>query len=244
MKRPLLFALTLPALLLAGCGDGGSGPQAQAAAAPESDGRPAITAQGTGEVRGKPDILTVVLGVETRAGAAQAALRDNNERANALIDTLKRRGVADADIRTSQLSISPTWDDHGQRITGYQVHNLVTATLRNLAGAGALIDAAAQEAGDAIRVQQIGFAVDDDSALMAEARTDAVRRARSQAEQMAKAAGVKLGRVRSISEAASGPSPVVFDQAAAAPKPVAAVPLEPGTEKLALTVTVVYDIEE
>jgi uncharacterized protein YggE len=243
VKRPLLAlpALALPALLLAGCAGGGSG---QALAAPsEPDHRPAVTAQGTGQVRGKPDILDVVLGVETRAAAAQAALRDNNERTAALVDMLKRRGVAQDDIRTSQLSISPTFDDKGQRITGYQVHNLVTATLRDLAGAGALIDAAAQEAGDTIRVEHIAFAIDDDSALMAQARDDAVRRARAQAEQMAKAAGVRLGRVRSISEAQAGPSPVTFDRAAGAPEAAAPVPLEPGTEKLTLTVTVVYDIE-
>ena len=150
------------ALLLAGCASGST---------PEL-GRPAppsITTRGVGTVAGTPDTLTVVLGVQTRAPSAADALADNNTRATGLLDVLRGRGVADRDLRTSGLSISPTFDTDG-RITGYEVTNQVTATLRDVAGAGALIDAAAQAAGDAVRVQQISFGIDDDARPRAEAR--------------------------------------------------------------------------
>ena len=74
---------------------------------------------------------------------------------------------------------------------------------------------------------------------------DAVRRAHDQAEQMAKAAGVKLGRVRSITESpASNPQPYPYAMGAAAPMKSADTPIQPGTQELTLTVNVVYDIEQ
>jgi hypothetical protein len=239
------------ALVLAGCGrgDGKVAGAAPAAGVSTDNGRPSIAARGVGLVKGTPDTLRVVLGVETRSASAKDALAANNDKANALVDTLKGKGVEAKDIQTSQLSIHPTHDDKGQRITGYQVNNTVTATLHDIAGAGALIDAAAGAVGDAVRVQSIGFSIDDDSALKAEARTQAVHLAQLQAEQMAKAAGVKLGAIRFISEVpASGPMPY-YDQvgsgrAAAPTAGVAPAPILPGQQELSLTVDVVWDIAQ
>src|SRR2546429_9153820 len=88
---------------------------------------PKITVHGVGRVSGTPDLLTVVLGVETRAPKATDALPDNSRRANALVDLLKQRGVDKRDLQTSQLSINPQYDEKGRVITGYDVSNLVTA---------------------------------------------------------------------------------------------------------------------
>jgi uncharacterized protein len=230
--------------LLAGC-TAQAGQAAAPVTAADGQDRPSITAQGVGEVKGTPDTLTVVLGVQTRSAGAKDALDANNSKAKALIEVLKGRGVADKDIQTSQLSIAPTYDDKGQRITGYQVDNQVRATLHDLAGAGGLIDASAAAVGDAVRVASIGFSIDDDSDLKAQARSEAVRRAHDQAEQMAKAAGVKLGRVRSITESpASSPPPYPYALGAAAPARDSAVPIQPGSQELTLTVDVVYDIDQ
>ncbi|HEV7535751.1 MAG TPA: SIMPL domain-containing protein [Acidimicrobiia bacterium] len=252
-SRPALTALAVAAvaaLALAGCAK--SEPKA-AGAAPAANvstdnGRPSIAARGVGLVKGTPDTLRVVLGVETRSPSAKDALAANNDKANALISTLKDKGVAAKDIQTSQLSINPTYDDKGQRITGYQVSNQVTATLHDIAGAGGLIDAAAGAVGDAVRVQSMGFSIDDDSGLKAEARTQAVHLAQLQAEQMAKAAGVKLGGIRLISEVPENSSVPVYDRYAGAPKAAvgssAPAPVEPGQQELSLTVDVVWDIAQ
>jgi uncharacterized protein len=220
------------ALLLAGCASGST---------PEL-GRPAppsITTRGVGTVAGTPDTLTVVLGVQTRASSAADALADNNTRATGLLDVLRGRGVADRDLRTSGLSISPTFDRDG-RITGYEVANEVTATLRDVAGAGALIDAAAQAAGDAVRVQQIAFGIDDDARPRAEARADAVRQAVTQARQLADAAEVGLGPILSITEVTEGRPPVPAARMDAGAQ--AAVPIEPGTQDVSVSVEVVHAV--
>jgi uncharacterized protein YggE len=241
---------TVAGLALAGCTKSGDSPAGAAPAAGVStdNGRPTIAARGVGEVKGTPDTLRVVLGVETQAVSAKDALAQNNAKANSLVDTLKQHNVEAKDIQTSQLSINPTYDNQGRRITGYQVANTVTVTLHDIAGAGGLIDAAAGAVGDAVRVQSIGFSIDDDSALKAEARTQAVHLAQLQAEQMAKAAGVKLGGIRLISEVPENSSVPVYDRYAGAPKAaaggVAAAPVEPGQQELSLTVDVVWDLAQ
>ena len=236
-------------LLLSSCGSGGGKPAGAAGVTTDSDGRPSIAARGVGLVKGTPDTLRVTLGVETRSPSAKDALAANNDKANALVDTLKSKGVEAKDIQTSQLSINPNYDDKGQRIVGYQVSNMVTATLHDIGGAGALIDAAAGAVGDAVRVQSIGFSIDDDSALKAEARTQAVHLAQLQAEQMAKAAGVKLGKIRLISEVpASGPMPYYEQYAGDAAKravgSAAPAPVLPGQQELSLMVDVVWEIAQ
>jgi uncharacterized protein len=232
MRRASLTLLALAAFALTGC--------TTAAAAPPGPAEPpGIAARATGTVVATPDTATVVLGVQTRDRSATAALTANSEQAAAVIGVLEGAGVAPADIRTSRLTVYPTTAPESGRITGYEVSNQVTATLRDIAAAGAVIDQAAAAAGDAIRVQQIEFSVADESAARAQARADAVRRALAQAQQLAEAAGVELGPVRSIVELVGEP-PVPYR--AEADVAQQAVPLEPGTQELAVTVEVVHGI--
>lgn len=236
VRTSALAGLVVAAVGLAGCatpGNNGLG------AAPTTA---AITARGTGEVTGTPDIATIALGVATRAPNAQAALDANNQQSGAVIAQLKGKGVADTDVRTSRLSVDPTFEGSSGRISGYEVTNQVTVTIRDVAAAGGIIDAAAQAAGDAVRVQQLAFGIDDDSSLRATARADAVRKAKEQATQLAEAAGVGLGPVRSITEVSAGAPPQPYRTDAVAES--APLPVSPGTQQLSVTVEIVYDIAQ
>lgn len=236
-----LSALGLGALALAGCSRGNQ-PAAAASTSAESTSLPGITSRGLGTVSRAPDTATVVLGVQTRGQSAKGALDANNARATALINVLKSKGVAAADLQTSQLSVNPTQDPATGRITGYEVTNQVTATLRDIGAAGGLIDAAGEAAGDAVRVQQLSFSIDDDSAARAQARADAVRQAQAHAKQMADAAGVRLGGIISMTEVqVNPPSPFGRDRASVAD---AAVPVEPGAQELTVMVDIVYAIDQ
>jgi uncharacterized protein len=233
LRRVLSGAATaaLVTAVLAGC----SAPPDRAEQSP----RPGITARGVGTVMSKPDTLTVVIGVQTRARGAAEALDSNAGLATSTIAALRGAGVAEADLQTSQLSVSPTNEPTSGQITGYEVTNLVTARLRDVDRAGAVIDAAGAAAGDAVRVQQLDFSVADDGAPRAQARSAAVRSAQDQARQLAEAAGVSLGPIRSINEVtAAPPSPYARDAAAAQ----SATPILPGTQELRVDVEIVYDI--
>jgi uncharacterized protein len=204
-----------------------------------------ITAQGIGKVSGTPDVVTIGLGVQTTSTSAQSALDENNKLATDAIAVLKDNGVAPEDLQTSQLSVYPTYGDQGQ-ITGYQVSNMVTAKLRDISKSGAVIDAVGKSAGNAIRVQQLSFAIDDDSAPRAAARADAVKRAQAQAKQLADAAGVALGPVHSITEIGAQNTPYypMMDAAAGTAAAQATPPIEAGSLELTVTVQVVYEIAQ
>lgn len=230
---PVLLTVLVGGAALAGC--------SAAAAQPAPAESPGITARAVGTVKGAPDLLTVVLGVQTQGPDAKGALDTNSQKTTALLDALKGGGVAAADLQTSQLSINPTYAQNG-RINGYGVSNLVTATLRDIGDAGALVDAAAAAAGDAVRVQQLSFSIDDDSAARATARAAAVKQAQAQAQQMAEAAGVQLGPLRSITEVPAASTFAGDTARAAAAGQAASVPIEPGTQELAVTVEIVYAV--
>jgi len=197
-----------------------------------------ITVVGTGKVRGTPDVADLVIGVSGRGATATDVLARIADRAQKVIDALHGAGVADDDIQTADLSVQAVTNEQGD-VTGYEATNTVTARIRDLGQAGAVVDAAAAKAGDDIRVQGITFSIDDDSALLAAARTKATKRARAQAEQLASGAGVEVGEVRSITETTSA---VPLTYAADAAEKAAGTPVMPGSETLSVQAKVVFTI--
>lgn len=203
-----------------------------------------INVHGIGRVDETPDQVTVTLGVETSGPNASEALKENNAKAADLIKLLKERGVKDRDVQTSNLSIYPQYDNTGRRIERYTVNNTVTATIKDVKGAGALIDGAATAAGDAIRVNGLSFGVSELGPARQKARTAAVKDGRAQAEELAEAAGVKLGKLRMIQGSGSyaPPQPIAYAEAKMAD--ASAVPLEAGSQQVTVEVDLVYDIED
>ena len=197
-----------------------------------------ITVTGTGEVHGTPDVADLVLGVSGRAGSAAEVMSRIADRAQKVIDALHDTGVSDDDIQTADLAVSPVYDEEG-KVTGYEATNTVSVHIRDLTKAGAIIDAAAATAGDDIRVQGITFSIDNDSALLAAARTKATKRARAQAEQLANGADVEVGEVRSITESTSA---VPLAYAADAAAKAASTPVMPGSQTISVQATVVFAI--
>ena len=207
-----------------------------------------ITAVGTGKANGTPDTLTLNLAVETRGDNAQAALNEASTKAQGVIDLMKAKGIPAKDITTSNVSVYPQFDDKGVKVVGYVANEGITVKSHDIKGAGALIDAAAGIAGDAIRMNGVYFSIEDTTALYAEARKEAVARAKSQAQQLADAAGVTLGKVRIINEYGDQGG---FNQqyyaadalrAATTTSGAAPVPFEAGSQDVALSVTVVFEI--
>jgi uncharacterized protein YggE len=197
-----------------------------------------ITVVGTGEVRGKPDVADLVLGVSGRAGSAAEVMSRIADRAQKVIDALHDAGVSDDDIQTADLSVQPVYDDDGT-VTGYEASNTVSVRIGDLGKAGEIVDAAAAKTGDDIRVQGISFSIDDDSDLLAAARTKATKRARAQAEQLASGADVEVGEVRSITETTSS-TPIAYSGDAA--EKAASTPVMAGTQTLSVQATVVFAI--
>jgi uncharacterized protein len=199
-----------------------------------------ITVTGTGVVTGTPNQLTLDMGVQVNGASVDSALQQANEEANQVTAALRAQGVAAADIQTSGLYIQPNYGSDSQTPTGYGASESLTATLDSIGAAGAQIQAAVHAGGDAVTVDGISLNLTDTSGLLATARARAVADARAKAAQYAQALGQPLGPVVSLSDQTQAPSVPVPMFANAAAGKAAPVPVNPGSQQLTISVTVVY----
>jgi uncharacterized protein YggE len=119
--------------------------------------------------------------------------------------------------------------------------------IRDVSKAGTIMDAAAGVVGDEITLQGVSFTIDDTGALRVAARQDAVAKAKAQADQLAAAAGLKVGKVLALNEGVVNPmQPLPYPPlaAGAARDAASSVPIEPGQQQLDVSVTVVYELTE
>jgi uncharacterized protein len=207
---------------------------------PDDQVRDSVLVTGTGEVSGKPDTLTADFAVEADGSTIGQALNRSTVALTRMDDTLVRAGIARADLQTSVFSVGSKVNDD-QTITGYTVRQGLTVKIRNLPRAGELMSAAIAAGGDAARLNGVSFAIENDGALLAEARRKAFADARQKAELYAHEAGQPLGGVRKVSETAPSYG-VPFGQHAAAAMD-SRVPIEPGRQRLAVTVTVEWALD-
>jgi uncharacterized protein len=205
-----------------------------------------ITVSGTGTVSGTPDSLRLSMGVSVTRPTVTAALDAANGSAAKLQSALRQRGVAEKDLQTSGVSIQPQYAESGggkaPAISGYAVEESVTAVLRDLKRAGDTITAAAQAGGDATRITSVSLDLTDTGALVTAARGRAFDQAKEKAQQYAKAAGMRLSAVVSITEQVQTPQPLDVSRAAAVPDAAKAVPIAAGSAEVAVTVTVVFGV--
>ncbi len=239
-KSVLIAAVLCSALVLSACGPAVvSGPSAV---------QPPVrsmTVTGLGEVTLKPDIAYINIGVHTERPTAAEAVAQNNIASQAVIDALKAAGVAPDDLQTTNFSIyqnNQTGPDGTPIATTYSVDNTVYVTVRDLTKLGSLLDASVQAGAN--NVNSIQFDLADKAKAMSDARAAAVKAARAQADELAAAAGVKLGDIQTISYYDNSPGPVFYGKGggglAAAD---AAVPVNPGTMKISVSVTLTYEIK-
>jgi len=240
VRRWLAPAIAVAGLLLlvGGCGQPA---RVEVSAPTAGDGSlgSGITVSGIGKVNGTPDTLTVSIGVTTKRPSVDSAVNDNAATTTAVTDAVKARGVAGKDIQTANYSVQPsfTYPNGRQVADGYTVNNTVTIKLHDLAGAGGVIDSATQAGGNDATVQGVSFTLEDNQALLTEARDEAFADAKAKATQLGQLSGRGLGDAQAINEtvAAGGRQ---FPSVGAALDSAAATPIEPGQVSTDVTLTV------
>jgi hypothetical protein len=209
--------------------------------------QPRLTVQGTGQADGTPDVLTAVFGFSGTAASATAALNQDNAEVNQALLALSGKGVAQADVQTTGLTLAPQYvfANGVPRRTGFAATNTVTATLRDTKTAGDAIDAVVNATGDAATINSLNFSFANPAHVEDQARSHAVHQAVAHAAAMAAAAGRRLGPVCSLTDNTQ-PSlvePYASNGVAAATNQAAVVPVEPGSQTETDQVTMVYALE-
>jgi uncharacterized protein YggE len=207
-----------------------------------------ISVVGQGIVLAQPNTARITLGTDVFDQSLATAQAEAARRMDAVVSKLKAAGIPDTDIRTTAFNINPQYDQREQNrpvLRGFQVQNLVEIRTTNVAALGSLLDDAASSG--ATRVFGISFESDNMEALKNQARDQAMTNARAKADQLAKAAGVSLGKPIAIDESdTGGVTPVrALDAApqAAVGGQAVSTPIQPGQLRVSTTVRVVWSIQ-
>lgn len=200
----------------------------------------AFTVSGEGIVAAKPDTAFLNVGVTQTAPTVKAVQDQLNSAANKVSEAVKNLGVKAEDIQTTNYSVNPNYDfrEVTQRIIGYTASTNLKIKVREIDKINEVIDAAT--ASGANQVGGVSFEVSDKDQVENKAREEAVRKAKKKAEDAAKIAGFKLGKLINYSEELpSGPIPIYAQGAAVSERETN---IEPGSSEIRVTVNLTYEV--
>ena len=212
-----------------------------------------LSVSAEGRTTRTPDLATFNAGVTSQGKTAAEALAANSADMNRVIAALKRAGIADRDVQTSNLNLNPiyqpqrplpdgTYQPVEPKIIGYQVSNTVNVRQRDIASFGKVIDTLVSAGAN--QVNGPSFEMDKPDEALDEARMEAMKMARARAELYARAAGLKVVRILTISESGGyyPPQPRVMYAKAAMDSAAAPTPVAPGEVSLNANVSVTFEL--
>jgi len=204
-----------------------------------------LDVSATGEVSRVPDVAVISAGVMTRSASATAAISENAGRMERVREALKRAGIADRDIQTSNISLNPEYryqDNQPPQLTGYTASNTVNVRFRDIRNTGRILDALVAQGANQINGPNL--TIDKPEAALDEARTKAVAAGRARAELYARALGMRVVRLLSVSEGGgySVPQPMVMMRAERGGV-AADTKIDPGEQQVQVTVAMSFELQ-
>lgn len=186
-----------------------------------------ITLSGHGEVSAVPDLANVSFTIKKEAKTVKEAQEAVAVVEKSSLDFLKESDVADKDIKTIYASFNPKYKyvynakdlmpcnefgcpprDGNNVLVGYEAYENITVKVRNTDEVGKIMQGLG-----ALGVSDLSgpnFSIDDEDALKAEAKKEAIEDAKAKAKVLAKNLGVKLGDVMSFSDDGGYPTPMYY----------------------------------
>jgi uncharacterized protein len=199
----------------------------------------------TGEVMRVPDIAIISAGVVSRAPTATAAMQDAADRMQRVIAALKRAGIEDRDIQTSNVSLNPEYrypENQSPQLTGYTASNQLTITFRDIRTSGKILDVLVAQGANQINGPNL--TLEHPEAALDEARSSAIAAGRARAELYARALGLHVVRVVSVSESggyAMPPPPAPPMMMARGERDSTSI--QPGQQKLQVNVAMTFELQ-
>ena len=236
--RPLLLALSLAF----GATTMPANAQNAAGYAVPTDGT-LLSVSANAEASRVPDVATISAGVVTQAVDGNAAMRQNAEQMAKVMAAIKAAGIADKDIQTSGINLSPQYryvENEAPKITGFQASKTVNLKVRDITKLGKVLDALAAQGSN--QINGPSFQIDQPEPVYDEARLAALKKAQARAETYAKSLGLKVRRIVSISEGGGGnfqPVPMMAMRAKSAEMDTQ---VSPGETTLSVNLDVVFEL--
>ena len=237
MKQSFLFALALVGAALPSAG------RAQQSSITQTIAGTRLDISAVGEVTRVPDVAVISAGVVSRSASATAALQDSANRMSRVLAALKSAGVEERDIQTSNVSLNPEYrypQDQAPQLVGYTASNNLTVRFRDIRNSGKILDALVKEGANQINGPTL--VVDRPEAALDEARAKAVAIGRARADLYARALGMRVVRLVSVSESGENyapppPVPMMARMEAAQTK------IEPGEQKLQVNLAMIFELQ-
>ncbi len=238
MKQEFLAALMLGAASLPAAAN------AQQATITQTIAGTRLDVSATGEVTRVPDVAVISAGVVTRSATATAALSDAADRMARVLAALKRAGVEDRDVQTSNVNLNPEYrypENQAPQLVGYTATNTVTVRFRDIRNSGKILDALVGQGANQINGPNL--TIDKPEAALDEARARAVAAGRARAELYARSLGMRIARVVSVSESGGYAVPPAPPMPVMARMEAASTKIEPGEQKLQVTLSMTFELQ-
>ena len=221
-----------------------------------------ITVSGQGKVYAKPDVAVVSLGVTAQAKTVADVTKSNTEKMNAVIEAVKKLGVEDKDIETTNYSLNPVYDSYavpvsasssvpviypvrtGTTLTGYKLDQNVQVKIRDFTKISDIL--AQSTASGANLVGNLQFTIDNPEQFKEQAKAKAIAEAKKNAQNLEKDSGISLGKLINVYEnynypeiynsKAVGMGGASMDSVAPAPT------IQPGQQEINVTINLTYQV--
>jgi uncharacterized protein YggE len=199
-----------------------------------------------GKVTAIPDTAEINLGIQINKPTVEGAQKEANQKIKQITTELKKIGIEDKYIKTVNYSVYPNYDyQAGQKITGYNVNITLRIKVKDFQKINQTIDIGTSQGAN--QIGALTFTIDDQKLeeLQTEARNQAIEKAQKKAKEIAKASGIKIGRLVNVSENASNSIPVPLTARAmgvgGAPAEKVDTQIQPGESEIIASVVLSYE---
>jgi uncharacterized protein len=199
----------------------------------------------TGEVTRVPDLAIISAGVVTHDATASGAIDQAARRMARVRDALKRAGIADRDIQTSNISLNPDYvyaNNEPPKLNGYNATNQLNVRFRDIAASGKILDALVAEGAN--QISGPNLTIDKPEAALDEARARAIATGRARADLYARSLGMHVARIVAVSESGGySPPPPMPMMMSGARMQAAESKIDPGEQKLQVSVSMTFELQ-
>jgi uncharacterized protein YggE len=246
--RYLVFLTILALIPISACSSDSSNSTAAAIDKSGYDQPRTLSISGNGSVEVFPNLIIISAQVTAVDKSVLAAREEAAETMTALLKSLEKNQIPEKDISTTSFRISErtVWRDGESVRIGFEVTNSLQISITKLDSAPRILDDMITAGKDAIRINSFELSITGKEQYLEAARNKAVMNAKEQAEMLGIATGVKLGKILSINTQANIPTQYPrFGVASmeAAPLGDTNTPIAFGTQNIAATVMIVWEIE-